>query len=629
MAYIKRECIDQILHRVSLLDVASAHTQLKRVGSQYSGLSPFQTEKTPSFFVNPEKNLFKCFSSGKAGNLFHFVMETENLTFPEAVETLAHRFGIELEYESGGPSREERSLRQELLEIHDLATAFFHEHLMASGEASETTRTYWTEERQFPLSLALEEKIGLSPPNGDRLWETLRRKGISREALNRCGLFYTRENVPADRPLPARFRHRLMIPIRDLQGRVIAFTARQLPITPEDDPTHQAKYINSPETPLFQKNQILFGLDKARPKVGEEKPFLLVEGQLDVLRCRDKGLTTAVAPQGTAITENQLALLRRSGAGVEVMLDSDQAGLKAALRIIPMALKIELPLTFLPLPEGADPDSWLLQEGTEAFQELRQKQARHPVDFACEAIFPSAQRENASPEDKLQAAKKFFGLLESCESNILRSEYLQRAAPRLNLDESTLSSEFDRHLRKQNQYRPATLRGQEQDSSAPTVKPLTRSERVLLQICLQHEEIGEATAQIMDPVWLATDFLEGRLLARVLADFQHDMWQGTQHIDHLAETEEERIFLASLLFEDFSFPEPWKQADVEIRKIFTRYYRSKMKEIEIAIANTGTLYNDDTLFLQRKRLELRKLKTQPPSLQPSAVSHSHHASKED
>lgn len=628
MAYIKRECIDQILHRVNILDVASAHTQLKRVGSQYSGLSPFQTEKTPSFFINPDKNLFKCFSSGKAGNLFHFVMETENLTFPEAVETLAHRFGIEIEYESGGPSREERSLRQEILEIHDLATAFFHEHLMGQSEAAEQTRAYWTEERKFPLPLALEEKIGLSPLSGDRLWELLRRKGLGYEALARCGLFYPRENAPPDRPLPARFRHRLMIPIKDLQGRVIAFTARQLPITPEDDPTHQAKYINSPETPIFQKNQILFGLDKARPQVSEDKPFLLVEGQLDVLRCRHLGLMTAVAPQGTAITENQLALLRRSGAGVEVMLDSDQAGLKAALRIIPMALKIELPLTFLPLPEGADPDSWLLQEGLEAFAELRTKRARHPVDFACQTIFPEAARQNASPEDKLQAAKKFFGLLEPCESSILRSEYLQRAAPRLDLEETTLNAEFDRHLSKQRQYQPAMQPGPEKsESTNRTAHPLTRSEKVLLQICLQHEEIGEAVAQIMDPVWLGTDFLEGRLLARVLADFQHDMWQGTQHLDHLVETDEERVFLTSLLFEDFSFAEPWKQADVEIKKIFTRYYRSKMKEIEIAIANTGTLYNDDTLFLQRKRLELRKLKTQPPSLEPSSVSH--HASKED
>ena len=622
MAFIKRECIDQILQRVNIVDVVSSHTQLKRVGSQYSGLSPFQAEKTPSFFVHPDKNLFKCFSSGKAGNVFHFVMETENLTFPEAVETLAHRFGIELEYEAGGPSREERSLRQELLEIHEWATTHFHECLMSSSETAEETRNYWTHTRKLSLELALEEKIGLAPNSPGDLLQLLKRKGFSPRALNECGLFYPSRNPLSSSPTKPRFRLRLMIPIRDIQGRVIAFTARQLPQTPEDDPTAKAKYINSPETPLFHKNQILFGLDKARSKASEEQPFLLVEGQLDALRLRHLGYPTAVAPQGTAITENQLHLLKRSGAPVEVMLDADQAGEKAALRLIPMALHLELEISFLPLPPGEDPDSFTREGGREALEALRERR-QHPVDFACLSIFPPDLRETASPEKKLQTAKKFFSLLESCESTILRQEYLQRAAPLLALPEETLESEFTRHLR-QKSTPPTPV---SKSPSEPNREPLVRSEKVLLQLCLQDENIGHAIASLVDPEWISKKSLEGRLLARVLAEYQHDMWQGPQHLDHLTESPEERTFLSHLLFDDFQFSEPWRQADVAVKKIFNRYCRSKMKEIEIAIANSATMYNDNNLFLQRKRLELRKLKTQPPSIHPTAVQH--HASKED
>ena len=614
MPFIKKESIDNLLARVNLLDVASSVTQLKRVGSSYCGLSPFQAEKTPSFYINPDKGLYKCFSSGKAGNLFHFVMETENLTFPEAVETIASRFGIELEYEEGGLNREERSLRQELLDIHDLATAHFHDFFLSDDPVAIATRDYWTGERAFTLELAREEKIGLAPLRADVLLRQLRKKGFRDEALAQCGLFYQRQGAGSGESFYPRFRHRLMIPIRDIQGRVVAFTARKLPATPADDPTAQAKYVNSPETPLFHKNQLLFGLDRARTAASDDTPFILVEGQLDVLRCRTVGLNSAIAPQGTAISEHQLLLLKRSGAGIQVMLDSDQAGQKAGLRLIPLALSTEVTLTFLPLPTGEDPDSFLRSHGAEGYALLR-AQAMHPVPFAIARLFPTETRAKASPEDKLAATKAFFGLLQTAESDLLIREYLQMAAAEFGLPELVLAREFSRF--RQGQFRPPPSASTSNKDAPASPDRRDSAEKSLLVLALEHEDVGQAIAQNLDPEWIDQERIEGRLLDRVLAEYLHDMWAGKNHADHLADNEEERIFINSLLFDVVPAKQPWELANMALRSLFARYMSAKMKEIENEIANRGETLNDDILFLQRKRLELRKLKSNPPILHPS------------
>ena len=355
MPAIKASSLRDLKARVNLLEVASRVVSMRKVGSRFRGLCPFHQEKTPSFYVNPENGFYKCFGCGKAGDAITFVRETEGLNFTEAVETLAKRFGVPLEYEAGsGPTREERSLRQELFDLHETAAEFFYQAFKGPGAAGDFLRAYWTGPRRFPLELADEFKIGAADAAGGELAALLRRK-YSEEALRQCGLFFApRDGGPLMLgALKPRFRGRLMIPIRDHQGRVVAFTARQTDLTPADDPAREAKYVNSPETPIFTKGNLLFNLDRARQHVGEDRPFLLVEGQLDALRCWQVGLTTAVAPQGTAITDTQLVLLRRYLPQVECFLDGDSAGQKAAMRLLPMALKAGLEVKFLVLQPGA------------------------------------------------------------------------------------------------------------------------------------------------------------------------------------------------------------------------------------------------------------------------------------
>jgi len=336
MPVIKPSCVRDVKMRVNLADVISRVVTLRKAGgSRLKGLCPFHNEKTPSFNVDVDKGFYKCFGCGKAGDSITFVRETEQLSFSEAVEALGNRFNIVIEYEegSGGPSREERSLRQELFDLHDAAAEHFHQAFKAKEPAGEFMRGYWTERRKFSLELADEFKIGVVDATGSGLGAAMLKRKFSEEALRRCGLFFIYDDAELTLgSLRPRFRGRLMIPIRDHQGRVVAFTARQTDLTPADDPAKEAKYVNSPETPIFTKGNLLFNLDRARSSVGDGKPFVVVEGQLDAMRCWSIGLKTAIAPQGTSITEGQLMLLRRYHTEVECFFDSDSAGQKAALR---------------------------------------------------------------------------------------------------------------------------------------------------------------------------------------------------------------------------------------------------------------------------------------------------------
>lgn len=439
MPKIKRSSIEAIRHQVNLVDVAGAYTQMKRAGSQWRGLSPFGTEKSPSFFVHPEKNVFMDYSSGNAGDLFRFVQLKENLNFQEAVEMLASRFNITLEYEDDGMPPERASLRKELLELHEAAADYYHRAFLSDHEQAVWMRQYWEKDRNFPLELAKQFRVGIAPATAEGLIKTLQKKQFSAEAVNASGLFYMRQGERDYSRAKPRFRGRLMIPICDVQGRVVAFTARVTELTPEDDPTAQAKYVNSPETPIFSKSHLLFGLDHARKHIKEGDPFLLVEGQLDTLRCYQMGLDCAVAPQGTAITEAQMALLRRYTNKVEVLLDGDNAGQKAALRMLPLALKAGLGVTFLPLPQGSDPDELLSKDGAQALENLR-KTPLTAMTFAVRSLLPDVGK--ASPQDKASALERCFNLLVQCDSAVVRSDYLLELAHLARTERSALERDF-------------------------------------------------------------------------------------------------------------------------------------------------------------------------------------------
>lgn len=612
MPVIKPTCVRDLKLRVNLADVVSRVVALRKAGgARLKGLCPFHNEKTPSFNVDADKGFYKCFGCGKAGDAITFVRETEQLSFTEAVEALGQRYGVAIEYEAGsGPSREERSLRQELFDLHDQAAAHFHESFRASGPAGDFMRAYWTGERRFTPELAEEFRIGAAAPDGGGLGAEILRRKYSEEAIRQCGLFFIREDAMITTgALRARFRGRLMIPIRDHQGRVVAFTARQTALTPEDDPAREAKYVNSPETPIFTKGNLLFNLDRARTAVGDGRPFVMVEGQLDALRCWSVGLRTAVAPQGTSITDGQIALLRRYHFEVECFFDSDAAGQKAALRMLPMALRAGIEVRFL-TPGGEaklDPDLLFLERGLAGYEEVR-KGSLSAMAFACRAALPSPAA--ASSEQRSRAAQAVLEIIAAAESEVSRSAFVSEAAGLLGLPAAALQSDLRRLSRKAERAPSHPPAPQPAEARPGTVTP----EHDLLRLCLHFEALGRPLSTAIPHDWIDRRQTAGILLNRFLGELENGSWPGRDHLEDLMESDDEKSLVASLLFDAPAVDDPFKVAREGIRRLRNRALEPRIRQIELALARSPSDFNDDSTSLLRELAELQRQLRLPVSL---------------
>ncbi|MEO0794466.1 MAG: DNA primase [Verrucomicrobiota bacterium] len=611
MPRIARSCIESIRQQVNLVDVAGAYTQMKRAGAQWRGLSPFNTEKTPSFYIHPEKNVFHDYSSGNAGDLFRFVMLKENLGFNDAVEFLANRYNVSLEYDSDGMPPERASLRKELFTLHEAATDYFHRAFHADHPEAKFMREYWAERRKFTPELADDFKIGLAPSTGEGFVKFIGSKGFSLESLKASGLLYLYDDARDASRARARFRGRLMIPIRDVQGRVIAFTARQTDLTPEDDPSREAKYVNSPETPIFYKSGVLFGLDHARQHVGEKESFILVEGQLDCLRCFEQGVHAAVAPQGTAITDQQMALLRRYTSTVEVLLDGDRAGQKGALRMLPLALAAGLEVHFLPLPAGQDPDDLLREQGAQALEQLRENRLT-AIQFSVRSLLPDPGQ--TSPREKASALETVLAAISGCDSAIVREEYLDELAHLTRTDRSALESDFQRRRRRDLQSQPPTQENTSEDTPNTNEK-LTSAESVLLSIALHQPELTQYYAQIIDHEWLDQNIRDGRLLGLALAEAENDDWDGVETLEPLLENDDERNYIYQLVSRDISFDSPIQAVNECIQRLFDQYIERAQRFLEERILNVRGSSSDETRALYEERRKLRQLKQVPPKVE--------------
>jgi DNA primase len=595
-------------HQINLVDVVSPYVQLKRAGRSWKGLSPFTQEKTPSFYVHPDRGFYKCFSTGDGGDLFTFIMKVENLEFIEAIEFLARKFNINLEYEAGGPSASDISLRKQLFSLHELATSWFHQQFLSSEEA-EPIRKYWVEERGFDLSIAESYKIGYAPANMTAFALHCQEKGIQTAAMHKSGLFYAYDNERDHRRFKSRFRGRLMIPIRDVQGRVVAFTARQLAQTPKDDPAREAKYVNSPETPIFHKGRILFGMDHARTHLKEGDSFLLVEGQLDAIRCWSVGLNTAIAPQGTALTEEQLHLLRRyDPKAVECLLDGDSAGRKAALRYVPLALKADLDFRFLLLPEKTDPDDLLRKEGSDAIKPLREN-AQNGIQLTIEESLPTGRA--PSTHEKTSALRRVFELLQNITSAVAREDYLLQASRLLKIDPAAALRDFK-------QLPPATSRmpkGQEKLKPAPAEyadKLLTQATWELLWLVFHHSKYAQAVAHQIDYDWLDTTTPTGRILARILAEIREGLIEDASDIESLLETTEDRQTIADISLRDLEVESPDDQISNCLKTLCRNHLQKLKQELEQKVSNTN-LSDKDRLQLMHEVRTIRETLSKPLS----------------
>ena len=570
MPSIKDNSIEALKDHVNLLDVVEPYVSLKSMGSGYVGLSPFTNEKTPSFYVYPDRGFFKCFSSDYGGDAIKFIQLIENLTFVESLEHLAEKFQFTLEYANETQNApQERSLRKQLLEIHEFALKFFHEHFLENTTQGEQIRRYWIENRGFALETANEYKMGFAPTDPSLLFQKLKQKRYPPEALLKCGLFYGSQH---DR-LRCRFRGRLMIPIRDIQGRVIAFSGRQTELTPQDHESEQAKYINSPETPLFSKKNMLFNLDRARPAAKEEDRFLLVEGQLDAIRCYEIGKKCAVAPQGTGFSETQVQLLKRYTNRLECLFDGDGPGQKAALRLIQLAYQQEVEISILPLSVKEDPDELLKAQGMNGLKQLEEN-ALSAQAFTYQYYLPNP--EQADTAQRFQALEKCCENIRLCTSSIKRDECIAELSRLSGTDRSSLEKDFyaghaGSH-RSEASMRPPLEGGNNQDPWLTTV------EEELLLFILHYEELGQSIAHKIDQNWVCDNNSASYLLTKILAEIEADMWSGPQDVHEITESEEEKSLIYTLLAYQPNYEEPSITANHIIKALHKKYTDRKISE---------------------------------------------------
>jgi len=506
MGTIPSQNIEQIAAANDIVEVIGSYFPLKRAGTNFKALCPFHQEKTPSFTVSPQRQTFHCFGCGAGGSVFRFVMDYEHLDFPSAVRKLAARAGIPVIEERGASSDDDRQheTRRGLLQLHAEATEWFHENLV-KGKAGGPARDY-LKKRGIDRRIADDWQIGFAPDSWDAFLTWAIDRGYRRPQILQSGLVKPRDENRPDGDAYDRFRGRIMFPIHNDVGEVIAFSGRVFGKEVEG-----AKYLNSPETPLFRKGNILFGLHKTKRGLIEAGCAIVCEGQLDLITVFEAGITNVVAPQGTAFTENQARILKRFVSEVVLCFDADAAGQKAAERSLDALLQNNLIVRVAEMPAGEDPDSLIRHQGKDEFQ----KRISESRDFFESWIEHAAASTNLeSLGDKMQLARKLADTVARVQDPLMRGEVANKVSARLGVPRS----DFEQLLTKPNRDRFSAG-----DSGGETMTPAPRHEVAML--CLLALRHGEALEFLRAQGWRETlaQTPDAEILGRILgADLRPD-----------------------------------------------------------------------------------------------------------
>ena len=364
---ISDNTIQEIKERIDIVEVVGDFVDLKKSGSSYKALSPFTSEKTPSFFVSPSKQIFKCFSTGKGGDAIEFLKEVESMSYVEALKYLAEKYGVEIdEVDNYSPQNTEK---ESLYIITSKSNEFFIKNL-ESQDGQNFAKTY-LDHRGFSSDMIKEFGIGYSSKDWNSLFNYLTENGYEEDLIEKAGLIIKKNNKKYD-----RFRNRLMFPIHNLSGKVIAFGARQI-----KEDKKQPKYINSPETNLYVKSDVLYGLYQSKNDIRKEDKCILVEGYTDVISLYQIGIKNVVSSSGTSLTNNQIKLISRYTKNITILFDGDEAGLSASLRGMNLILENDLNVKIVSLPKNEDPDSLSKKLDESRFKKFLKSQMKLPIDL--------------------------------------------------------------------------------------------------------------------------------------------------------------------------------------------------------------------------------------------------------
>ena len=510
MSQISKDSLEKVLAATDIVDLIGSYVPLKRAGTQFKANCPFHSEKTPSFSVNPARQTFKCFGCGKGGDVVSFVREYENLPFMEAVRKLAARANIALEAEVFDPQADQaRRLRGRLLDLHREAAAFMHERLLkdpAAGHARD-----YLKGRGFGRDMAANWTVGWMPDQPKGFLDFAREKKFSGRELVASGLAILRNADDANSGLYVRFRDRLMFPIRNEMGDVIGFSGRQLRAD-----SNSGKYINSPETLIFKKSNVLFALDRAKKSILREKAALLCEGQIDVISCHELGIDHAIAAQGTAFTQQHAHLLRRYTSSVLLCYDADKAGIEATERAYRELVTEGLSVRVVEMPAGDDPDTFLKAHGAEAFRGLLEN-AREFFDFKLGRAKVNGAFESAAERRTL--AGECVTLLAAMSDAVARDHQINVVATHLQTSVAALRGALAKALQKP-QRASAAARQEEGPGNVVAAEPtqLHRNVGFLCHLALTSAPAQHFLAEQFETLHEANRWLEGiPLLERILS----------------------------------------------------------------------------------------------------------------
>lgn len=483
---IAKTSIEQVRAASDIVDVIGAYLQLKRAGSAFKALCPFHKEKSPSFHVNPQRQIFHCFGCGAGGDVFKFIMQHENVDFTTAAKLLAQRTSIVLQYEQGGEDREEGAGKDALYRLHEDLTRFYQKILL-EHETGEPGRRY-LRDRTLDGPVAADFTLGFAPDRPDALGKWAEHRGVGMDLLQAAGVINRNDHGDG---YYDRFRGRLMFPLRDEVGRVVGFSGR---IIAKDQ--HPAKYVNSPETPIFRKSKLLFGLDRARRDILEARTALICEGQIDVIRCHSAGLTTAVAGLGTALTEEHARLLRRYADSVVLLLDADTAGQNSAMRSADIFTAAGLTTRAAALPAGEDPDSLVLKQGPEVLRALV-NDAGPALEFQINVL--QGREKSDDPAALLRVSRAVLDSIAAAPSAVQQEQMARAAATQLNISPDALLTDLRQRARR---ARPANTREEAAAPAPPTVHHVDEVE--LARLLFHHPECLDTVAHYL-PLALLTD----------------------------------------------------------------------------------------------------------------------------
>ena len=461
---IDHATIERILDAAEITDVISDFVTLRKRGVNMLGLCPFHNEKTPSFTVSPAKGIFKCFGCGKGGNAVNFIMEHENLSYPEALKWLAKKYNIDVvEEEETEEQKQLKDERESLMIVSGFAQKFFTRYLWEENEGRTIGLSYFRE-RSFRDDILKKFEVGFAPDGKTPFTEAAEKQGYKIDFLEKTGLSIVRDDWVRD-----RFAGRVMFPIHNLAGRVIAFGGR---ILKEDKKT--AKYLNSPESEIYHKSKVLYGIFQAKREITRNDKCYLVEGYTDVLSMHQAGIENVVASSGTALTADQIRLIKRFTPNITIIYDGDEAGIKASLRGIDLVLEEGMNVKVLLLPEGEDPDSFAKKMGASGYLNYIKENETDFIQFKTRLLLKETEND---PVAKARLITDVIRSVSVIPDSITRSVYIRECSKLLGVDEEVLYTEVRKHKHKQNEdfrkkeYREKVQKASPQPEIPVEVKP--------------------------------------------------------------------------------------------------------------------------------------------------------------